>query len=99
MRITLTDRFRALFAKDEFDYWFKQFTDEEKDILRMDSWELAKIIVEENNHNGNSQKRIIAEHVLQVRLIKLQNRATYISMIVGLLGIALGSFLTILFQK
>lgn len=99
MRITLTDRIRALFSKDEFDYWFKQFTDDEKEILRMDSWELAKVIVEENNHNGNSQKRIIAEHMLQVRLIKLQNRATYISMFVGFAGIALGSFLTIMFQK
>lgn len=47
MCITLTDRIRALFAKDEFDYWFKQFTDEEKEILRMDSWQLAKVIVEE----------------------------------------------------
>jgi len=37
MRITLGDRIRALFARDEYSYWFALITDEEKALRRMDS--------------------------------------------------------------
>jgi hypothetical protein len=64
MRITIADRFKALIAKDEYDYWFKHFTDEEKELRSMDSWALAKVIHEETSSTGNSPKRIVAEHLL-----------------------------------
>ncbi|WP_038150448.1 hypothetical protein [Thiomicrorhabdus chilensis] len=98
MRMTIADRFKALFANDEYDYWFKHFTDEEKKLRRMDSWELAKVIQEETGSTGDSSKRIVAEHLLQVRLVKLQNRATYIGIVFGLLGIVIGAFLNKLLQ-
>jgi hypothetical protein len=44
MRITLADRFKALLARDEYSYWFALITDDEKKLLRMDSWELARLI-------------------------------------------------------
>ena len=98
MRITFFDRIKALFARDEYSYWFKHITDEEKELRRMDSWELAKVIHEANVHNKNHEKRIVAEHMLQVRLVKMQNRAIYVSIIFGLIGVALGAVLTVIFK-
>jgi len=98
MRITFFDRIRALFARDEYGYWFNHFTDEEKELRRMDSWELAKIIHEAIVHNSNHEKRIVAEHMLQVRLVKMQNRAVYVSIIFGLIGVVLGSVLTVIIK-
>ena len=98
MRITFFDRVKALFARNEYSYWFKHFTDEEKELRRMDSWELAKIIHEAIVHNSNHQKRIVAEHMLQVRLAKIQNRAIYVSIIFGLVGVVLGAVLTVIIK-
>lgn len=93
MRITVVDRIKALFAKDEYSYWFKLITDEEKELRCMDSWELAKVIHEGNINNSNPVKRIVAEHMLQVRLAKIQSRATYLNIIFGLIGVVLGAIL------
>lgn len=98
MRITLVDRIKALFARDEYSYWFKLITDEEKELRRMDSWELAKVIHEKTVSSKNSEKRIVAEHMLQVRLAKIQNRATYVSIVFGLIGVVLGAILCAVFK-
>jgi len=98
MRITFFDRIKALFARDEYSYWFRHLTDEEKELRRMDSWELAKVIHEANIHNRNDQKRIVAEHMLQVRLVRSQNRAIYVSIIFGLFGVVLGALLTVIIK-
>jgi|SRR3990167_438568 len=98
MRITLADRFKALFARDEYSYWFKFITDEEKELRRMDSWELAKVIHEETVRQKNPEKRIVAEHMLQVRIAKIQNRATYVSVVVGFIGILVGVVLSAVLQ-
>ena len=98
MRITLADRFKALFARDEYDYWFQLITDEEKELRRMDSWELAKVIQEETVHPKNPERRIVAEHMLEVRIAKIQNRATYVSVIVGFIGILVGAALSAMLQ-
>ena len=98
MRITWTDRLKALFAKDEYDYWFKLITDEEKELRRMDSWELAKIISDESIKHTAPEKRIVAEHMLQIRLAKIQSRATYVSVIIGFIGVLAGAMITSLLQ-
>ena len=98
MRINLADRFKALFARDEYGYWFRLITDEEKELRRMDSWELAKVIHEETVHPTNPEKRIVAEHMLNVRVAKIQNRATYVSVVVGFIGIVVGAALSAMLQ-
>jgi hypothetical protein len=98
MHITFFDRIKALFARDEYSYWFKHITDEEKELRRMDSWELAKVIHEANVQDKNHQKRIVAEHMLQVRLVRMQNRAIYVSIIFGLIGVVLGAVLTVIIK-
>lgn len=52
----------------------------------MDSWELAKVIHEESVRQTNPERRIVAEHMFQIRVAKIQSRATYISVVVGFLG-------------
>lgn len=98
MRITWADRIKALFARDEYGYWFALITDEEKELRRMDSWELAKVIHEESVRQTNPERRIVAEHMLQIRVAKIQSRATYISVVVGFLGVLVGVILTAAIQ-
>ena len=99
MRITLADRFKALLARDEYGYWFALITDDEKKLRRMDSWQLARLIHEETVNPSTPEKRIVAEHLLQVRIAKIQSRATYVSAFVGFVGGLVGAALVILFQS
>lgn len=99
MRIQLSVRIRSFFARDEHAFWRDHFTDDEKQLRRMDAWELATVIHEENIRQTAPEKRIVAEHMLNVRLATIQARATYISVVAGLVGIVGGAFLTSAFQK
>lgn len=99
MRLTLADRIKSCFTRDKYAYFFRHFTDAEKELRRMDAWELAKVIYEANVLKNNPEKGIVAEHMLNVRLAKVQTRATYISIVAGLIGIAGGAYLTSAFQS
>lgn len=94
MTESLFTRIRAFFARDEFAFWWREFTDEEKKLRRMDAWELAKVINKAKVHNNNAEKRIVAEHMLSERLARIQARPTYIAIIAGLIGVVGGAFLT-----
>lgn len=98
MRITRIDRIKAFFAKDEYGYWFALVTDEEKELRRMDSWGFAKVIHEESVRQTNPERRIVAEHMLQVRVAKIQSRATYVSVVAGFIGVLVGATLTAIIQ-
>jgi hypothetical protein len=100
-KITLLDRIRALFAKDKEEFWFKHFTDEEKELKRMDVWQLAKTISESriNNMVGAEEKCIVAEHMLNVRLAKIQAMPNYILIISGILCVFIGSYLNSFVNK
>jgi len=97
-RTSWADRLKALFARDGYGYWFEHFTDEEKELRRMDSWQLARVIHEETVCPQNPEKQIVAEHMLQVRVAKIQNRATYVSVVVGFIGILVGAALSSMLQ-
>ena len=91
MRITIANRLKALFAPDEYEFWWHHFTDEEKKLRRMDVWELAEVI---SQKKPNSPESIVAEHMLNVRLAKMQVRATYFNIVVGFVGIVVGAVLS-----
>lgn len=97
-RTTWTDRLKAFFARDGYGYWFDHLTNEEIGFRRMTSWQLARVIHEETVHPQNPEKRIIAEHMLQIRVAKIQNRATYVSVVVGFIGILVGAALSAMLQ-
>ena len=67
MYISLADRIKSLFARDRHQYWLDHFTDEEKELRRMNAWQLAAIIEEASVRSGMERKRIVAEHMLDVR--------------------------------
>ena len=94
MAISLATRMRALFARDEYEYWFNHFTDEEKKLKKMSIWQLAEVINEANVHNNNPVKKIVAEHALSHRLAKLQANASWGSSFVGIGGVIAGAILS-----
>jgi len=77
--IPLSVRIRAFFARDKDAFWWNEATDEEKQLRRMDVWELAKVINEARVRNlaGEAEKLIVAEHMLNVRLAKIQATASW----------------------
>ena len=96
MRIPLTVRIKGFFARDKDAYWWNHWTDEEKQLRRMDVWQLAKVINEARVRNlaGESEKLIVAEHMLSERLARIQARPGYIATVAGLVGMVGGAFLT-----
>lgn len=99
MNIPLSVRIRKFFARDKYAFSWGYFTDDEKLLRCMDAWQLATVIHEESIRKTAPEKRIVAEHMLNVRLAKIQTRATYISIVAGLVGAVGGAFLTTAFQK
>ena len=91
MKLTLKDRIRAFFARDKEAFWFQIFSDEERELREMDVWQLAEIISDES---VQSKKKIVAEHLLNLRLATIQSNATYHSAIIGLIGVTLGAIIT-----
>lgn len=93
----MPNRFRhrlgAFFSDDPKAYWWKHFTDKEKKLARKDVWELAEVIQRQANQNEQCEK-IVAEHLLNVRLAKIQARASWVAAVIGLLGVVLGAVLT-----
>jgi hypothetical protein len=99
MNIPLSVRIRNFFARVKYAYSWNHFTDDEKQLRRMDAWQLATVIHDESIRETAPEKRIVAEHMLSVRLAKIQTRATYISIVAGLVGAVGGAFLTTAFQR
>ena len=99
MRTPISVRIKAFFAMDNYADWWNHFTDEEARLRRMDAWQLAKVIHEANVHQNNPEKRIVAEHMLNVRLAKIQSRPAWFAIAAGILGIAGGAILNSLLQQ
>ena len=71
------------------------FSDEEKELRRMDVWQLAALIKEPNVRPGIEQKRIVAEHMLNVRLAKIQSKASWGPGVLGFVGAIVGAALSV----
>ena len=99
--IPLIVRIKGFFARNKYVYWWSHFTDEEKQLRRMDVWQLAKVINEARVRNlaGEAEKAIVAEHMLSERLVRIQARPGYVAIVAGLVGIIGGAFLTSELQK
>ncbi len=99
MKLTLSTRLKAIFARDKEDFWFQFFTDEELELRQMDTWQLAEVISEDKviNTSESEKKRIVAEHLLNIRLSKIQAKATWWSAIILLVGAIIGASIPLLF--
>lgn len=92
MRTPLCVRVRSFFARDERAFWWDYVTNEEKQLRRMDVSQLAKFII---NSSCDREKKVIAEHMLNVRLAKIQATASWGSGILGFVGALMGAALSI----
>lgn len=94
--IPLSTRVRAFFTRDKDAFWWNEITNEEKQLRRMDVWELARVIHETRVRNlaGEAEKLIVAEHMLAERLARIQARPAYFAIYAGLAGVVGGVFLT-----
>lgn len=83
---------RYVRQKNEFEFFFAEATNEEKQLLKLTAPELAQ---EFNNAKakGDSARCLLIEHYLALRLTKIQANATLIAAILSLLGILLGVLL------
>ena len=63
----------------------------------MDVWQLAKVINEARVRNlaGEAEKLIVAEHMLNVRLAKIQATASWGSGVLGFVGAIIGAAISI----
>lgn len=95
LRIPLSVRIRSLFSRDKHEFWWNHYTDEEKQLRRMDAWQLATIIHEENIRQTAPEKRIVAEHMLNVRLAQIQATASWGSGVLGFVGAIIGAALSV----
>ena len=90
------DAVRLFFSRDKESFLWKHVTSEEKVLNDMDVWQLADIILEANDHtHETAQRKIVAEHKLNIRLSKIQARATWGAGSIGFTGAVLGSLITI----
>lgn len=99
MNIPFFVRIRSIFTKDKAVFWWSYFTDEEKELQRMDVWELAALIEEENVSSSIKKKRIVAEHMLNVRLAQIQSKASWGSGVLSFVGAIFGVTLSIFFAN
>ncbi|MEA3406136.1 MAG: hypothetical protein U9R28_10435 [Pseudomonadota bacterium] len=90
MKVSFFDKCKSFFVRDKMGYWFDHFTDEEKRLKTLTVWELAEIISKKNNE----KESIVAEHLLNIRLARIQSRATTTSAFIGLIGVILGVIIT-----
>lgn len=90
-------RIRAFFARDKEAFWWDHYTDEEMKLRRMDVWELAAVINEARVRNlaGEAERLIVAEHMLNVRLAKIQASASWGSGVLGFAGAILGAAVSV----
>lgn len=101
MCIPLLARIKGFFVRDKYSYWWKYVTDEEKQLRRMDVWQLAEVIREARSKSPTSEaeKIIVAEYMLSERLARIQARPAYFSIFAGIIGIVVGAFLTSALQS
>jgi hypothetical protein len=87
--------FQIIRKKDQFEYFFNEFSDEEKKLIKLTAPELAKEYDIAKNKKDNGRCLLI-EHYLSLRLFKLQSRSTLTAAIIASISAIAGGLLTYL---
>ncbi len=93
MKITILDKFKSYLALNKREYWWNKFTDYELELSRMTLTQLASEL-DRTKVRKETVNEIIVEHMLAVRLVRLQTRASWWSGWLGLAGAMLAAALT-----
>jgi hypothetical protein len=83
MHVSLSARIKSIFARDKYAFWYNEITNEEKELARMDVWQLAAVMVNSVETKSNVLQRIVAEHMLNERLARIQSRASIWAAVIG----------------
>jgi hypothetical protein len=87
---TLSARFQSLFARNQYAFWWNEYSDYERSLSRMSLSELAGEL-ERTKVQNESANTIIVEHLLAVRLARIQSRASMRAAWVGVGGALLAA--------
>jgi hypothetical protein len=87
-------RLKALFAQNEHEFWWNQFTDDELELRMMNASQLASEL-NKAQVSSNHERKILVEHMLSVRLAQLQSRASWGSGALGFGGAVVGAAMTV----
>lgn len=93
MRIPLSVRLKAIFARDKNEFWWNHFTDEERELREVNVSQLASVINEATVRH-NTERRIDAKYMLSARLAQIQSRASWGSGVLGFTGAIIRAALT-----
>ena len=85
-------RIKHRLSKNDYEYYFSQYTSEELRLRAMQPDELAKVINDAYATN-NRHLQVLAEHLLQERLTKMQTRATLWAAAFGAFCTLIGTFI------
>jgi hypothetical protein len=81
----LSARFRSLFVRDKDAFWWNEYNDYERSLSRMNLSELAGEL-ERTRVRNETANTIIVEHLLAVRLARIQSRASISAAWLGIGG-------------
>lgn len=94
MKLQLATRVKAFISSNPFGVWFDELTDEEKGLKGKTVWELAMIIEDADAGVEAKRNKIVAEHMLNSRLARIQANAAWGSGVLGFLGGIVGGLLS-----
>ena len=95
MTASLVVRLKSIFSTNKLKFWFNEYTNEEKELAQMDAWQLAGVIDQSTRCNNNIQQRIVAEHLLNIRLTHIQAKASWGAGLLGFIGAIIGAVLSL----
>lgn len=94
MRLPIFARIRAFFARDQYSFWWNEFTDRDKELSRLSTRQLAQELNKART-NKDGEEQIIIEHLLSQRLAQMQSNASWGSGVLGFIGAIIGAALSV----
>lgn len=82
-----------MFARDKREFWWSEYTDYERSLSNMGLSELAEEL-DRTKVRCESANTIIVEHLLAVRLARIQSRASIGAAWLGIFGVIVAAFLS-----
>lgn len=76
------DIFKSFFVRDKDAFWRKHFSDYELELSRMTISELASEL-ERTKIRNETANTIIIEHIIAIRLVRVQNKTSWQIALVG----------------
>lgn len=93
MRDSRSARFRSLFVHDKEAFWWDEYNDYERKLAKMNLSELAGEL-DRTKVRNETANTIIVEHLLAIRLARIQSRASFGAAWIGIVGAVVAAYFT-----